>query len=437
MTPEVWFRKADTYPTTCIDLLLTRLSFSRSDLRYRAVDVDAFLAKTMSTQVDYRCLVIGEEETIELRHDHGTNNPWTTYPTWNFETDDIARLEYLCDTPPEGRSHRVVVMNVPKANTGIGKRFFTTLRQIQADFPYAIIHVHGLSSYRIAFGFDFRSVDIDPQATARREAVMLPNGRTVNATKLTAFRQWVSVLGYAIPDLAADATRVAYNVRSAEWAADHWGENLSFKAEGPHDVDPDAIEAAPATTVRPSSDSRVAEVGDKVLCDQCSLSTTCKYFRDGAACSLPGSVPAQLATTLNTRDPDTIILGLGRLMEIQADRLEDGLSREKTWGGGQDTAVDPTVTTLIANLFEQGVKLAKLIDPKRFTASPKVVTNIGVGSGGQVQLGGTPQTAISAVFAEFERQGVPREDVTPQMVEDLLGRMNAIDVPAVEAPRGT
>lgn len=440
MTTEVWFRKADTYPSTCIDLMVDRLSFRTKDLRYRAVNVERFLVRSMPAHLDYRALVIGNEETLELRHGSTIAEPYARYPTWSYATDDMPDLETLCDEIPDDREHRIVIIDVPSVKTGMGRRFYKILRDLQRDYPDVILHIHGLQSYRLAFGYEFKSIDTDPQATALREAVTLPNGRSVNAYRAKGWLQWLSVVGFGADDLMTEGGRLRYNIQAARWSAEHWRENLVFKSSGTHVVDTESPTVAPATTDAVRNKHTVPMVGDKVLCDQCSLASSCKFYREGEVCSLPGSEAGQLASTFKTRDPDTIIEGLTRLLEINSGRLEAGVQREADYGGGEMSAVDPSVTSLIASMFEQGTKLAKLLDPKRFSQSPKVVTNIGVGSGGSLQLGGTPQTAIAAVMREFEMQGIAREDVTPEMVTALLSRIGGgeiIDVPAIEGPNGT
>lgn len=433
MTTEVWFRRADKYPDVCIDLMLARLSFRAENVTYRAADMSRWLIKAMPPQVDYRCLIVGDIETLELRRDHPAKRPYAVYPSWNYQGDKLALLEELCDESLDAPEHRISIVNPPKATTGLGRAFYRTLAEIQTDYPEAILHISEVHSFRHAFGFGFASVDIDPSREAYRSTVILPNGRCVKVSKLMPFQQWVSVLGFSLPSLRDEETRVRYNIRSAEWAAQYWGTNLAFKSRGTGS-DPDAIDPPAPTTIDIASASGPPMVGDKVLCDQCSLAPHCKFFRTGEVCSLPGSEAAQLATTFQTRDPDTIMDGLSKLMTINARRLEDGLEREESYGGSDNGAVDPTITSLISSLFDQGAKLAKLRDPKRFTMSPKVVTNVNIPGHDPT----TPQqTLVATIFRELEAEGYAREDITREMVEAKLARMSAIDVPAIEGPDGS
>lgn len=412
---------------------MTRLSFRAEDPR-RASDISRYMLTMMAPQADYRCLVVGDEDTVEFRRDYGHRNPWAVYPTWNYQTDKLAMLEELCTSSIDAPEHRISIVNLPLVTTGLGRAFYRTLGEIQRDYPEAILHLHGLDSYRLAFGFGFASVDIDPMKRSVKSLV-LPNGRVVGLMNLRAYLQWISVLGFSIPALTDDSgARIAYNIRSAEWAAEHWTENFSFRVQG-KGVDPDAIDPEPAQAFDVHPRKSVATVGDKVLCDQCSLSLTCKFYRTGEVCSLPGSEAAQLATTFKTRDPDTIMDGMSRLMAINARRLEDGLDREDAYGGSDVGAVDPTITNLISSLFDQAGKLAKMIDPKRFTMSPKVVTNVNLP--GTPGAGSPQQTLVANIVRELEAEGHARQDITQEMVESKIARMSAIDVPAIEGPDGS
>ena len=101
-------------------------------------------------------------------------------------------------------------------------------------------------------------------------------------------------------------------------------------------------------------------------------------------CSVPGAEPTELAEFFKTRDSDLIIDGLGTLMAAQTRRLERGMADEEDFG------LDPEVTKMMSQLFEQGVKLAKLLNPD-LRGGAKVSVNVGVGGSAQVQMGNPRQ----------------------------------------------
>lgn len=108
-----------------------------------------------------------------------------------------------------------------------------------------------------------------------------------------------------------------------------------------------------------------------------------------------------------------IIDGLGALMEVQTGRLQQGLHYEEIEG-----ELDPEVTKIIGQLFANGVKLAKLVDPS-LAAGPRVQVNVGPGGAAAVSAG-TPQQLVAGIVRALEEKGVPRDKITPKMIEQVL-----------------
>ena len=82
--------------------------------------------------------------------------------------------------------------------------------------------------------------------------------------------------------------------------------------------------------------------------------------------------------------------------------------------------LDPEVTKIANQLFTNGAKLAKLIDPQRF-AGPGVQVNVQQGAAA-IQAA-TPNQVLGSIVRELEKRGVPRDKITPQMVTNLLAEM--------------
>lgn len=77
---------------------------------------------------------------------------------------------------------------------------------------------------------------------------------------------------------------------------------------------------------------------------------------------------------------------------------------------------------MLNSLFSQGVQLAKLVDPSLRGA--KVSVNVGVAAGGSAQIeAGNPKAIIAGVVRQFELEGVPRDKITPAMIEGALAGM--------------
>jgi hypothetical protein len=337
------------------------------------------------------------------------------------------------ERPVFGQEHRVIITDVPGANIAPGRAFFAWLKALQEDYPGCKIHYHGAYSYRIAFGLGFASADVEPRTVAQKGKVTLPSGKNELYERTIAHPKWVTNLGFKPADLAVPRNRCMYNIKSAVWAGEHYEELFNFRAIGgtkPDITTPDA-NYKPPTTKSPLPATVKAQANDKIQCNFCSLQNDCKYFRVGAVCSLPDAEPRQLASYFNTRDADQIIDGLGTLMAAGANRLQEGMRIEGVLGD-----LDPEVTKMMNQLFSQGEKLAKLVNPN-LRGGTKV--NIGV-NGGQVGVqignGGGANSLVAGIVRQLEAQGIKREEITPQMIEGLLAGM-AEGAKKAEAIEGT
>ena len=168
-----------------------------------------------------------------------------------------------------------------------------------------------------------------------------------------------------------------------------------------------------------------AMVGDKLLCDQCSLASQCRYYREGAVCSLPGSEVEKLTTHFKTRDSSVIIGGLQELMQLQGERLKVGMEEEEARG-----AVLANTSRVWRDMFDAGVKLAKLLDPKLngMNGGGNVI-NVGT-----IEFSTAPASERAAKAMEaLELMGVPREMITNDMVEAVLEGKQVPITPAIEA----
>jgi len=143
-------------------------------------------------------------------------------------------------------------------------------------------------------------------------------------------------------------------------------------------------------------------------------------------CSVPDSEPVKLASFFNTRDSDTIISGLGALLGKQAERLERGMEDEE-WG----EELDSEVSKLINSLFSNGVKLAKLTNPE-LSGGTRVGVFVNGGQGAQVAVGSSASQLTASIVRELEEKGIPREDITPEMISQVLDP-NAKTQPAIDA----
>ena len=328
------------------------------------------------------------------------------------------------ERPVWGQEHRVVITEIPSGVTGPGRRFLAHLKELQEDYTDAIIHVHSLYSYRLAFGLGFGAADVEPRTAAAKGKVHLPSGTEENYEKMQTHPQWAAALGFKPVELAVPRNRCIYNIKAAVWAGENYSKLFKFKVRGAYNpVDSESADKdfKPVTTISTFTGSSKAMSGDKFACDSCSLKNDCKYFRAGAVCSVPGSEPTELARYFKTRDAETIIDGLGTLLAANSRRLERGMREEDAFGD-----LNPEVSKVMGQVFEQGVKLAKLIDPN-LRGGAKIQVNVGT-NGSTSVTAGNPRQMVAEAIRELELRGIAREDITPELIQGVLTKAPPIPI---------
>lgn len=420
---EVWFRNPDLYVREMIEVATYNFVWDRGYLHKKSLDPEKFIQAYIPPPQDFRMLIVGN-------HDQGAQEitratTWKTavqVPVWEYG-DPWADLEQLIEEP-EYEGQRVVVTSIPHVNTGPGRRFMRLLTELQQENRQTNVHVHGLYAWRILFGLEYGSVDIDPRTDAKKGNLLLPNGKHIKFEEAPNWEQWITLFGYLPVELSVPRNRCMYNIKSALWSGLHYRENIKFAYKSQRTVDADSKFATTPVAHNVMVRHVKAEEGDKFLCNTCSLQMSCKYFRSGAVCVVPDSEPAELARFFKTRDSDAIIEGLGTLLAAQTRRLERGMQEEELNG---NLGLSSEVTKIINTLFDRGVKLAKLVNPA--LAQPNVKVNIN--SGTQISMG-TPQAMMAEVVAQFEARGIARENITPDMIEEFFANPEAVKQRAID-----
>lgn len=444
MTTEVWFRNPNNYVREMVEARVGRVAWDFGLLVKYGIDpVKHAQLYFEPNQIEWQALMIGEQGSMELGPKNFPSNPLAVYPTWVYG-ESLELLEEVMAHPPgedptcyedlsvpvhqrpvKDQPHKVIITKIPGTNTGPGRAIIKKLVELQEEYPDCKLHIHGLYSYKMSFGMGFPLVDVDPRTAAQKGKVVLPTGKEMVFEKTMGCPQWVTVVGMRPVDLKIPSNRCIYNIKSALWAGEHWMENFKFKSvASPAPVDHASPTAQLETTRSYLSVPMQPQAGDMQLCNTCSLQDKCKYFRDGAVCSVPGSEPASLANAFKSRDANTIIDGLGTLLAANTRRLERGIRDEEAFG-----ELDPEVTKLSNQVFTQASKLAVLINPA-LRGGPKVGVNVNV-NGGQAQVvaNSSPSEVMGAIVRELEMRGVPREKITTEMVVALLEQMSRGDDP--------
>jgi hypothetical protein len=92
------------------------------------------------------------------------------------------------------------------------------------------------------------------------------------------------------------------------------------------------------------------------------------------------------------------------------ERLKRGMDIEE-----EMEVLDPEVTRIMNQIFQNGKSLAKLVDPN--LTKPLVQINNGHGGGG------SRQEVVASVVRALEAQGFKREAITPEMFQATMLEM--------------
>jgi hypothetical protein len=409
-----------------------------------------------------KMLLIDESGAAEYTTFSSYLEPVAVYPTWSWqddEWDDLVALlenpvgedEELCNNPaisPEmrpvfGQDHKVVVWYLPPGGEG-RQQFVLQLAELQKQYPNARIVLSGCSRYSDLFGFGFQEVTHQLGCISGAQIfngrVQLPTGKSLRpqAVHDRRYQDWFHLVGMDQIDLVEKEDFITYCLRSVSWAAKNFNRVTPFVYTGQdarngttnvyvpseyHKVsDRDFILPAARRRAMRNLGLNAGEL-DKVLCDTCILHNACTLYREGSVCTVKGSDTVALADSFGTRNAQTIIGGLLELTKRTAERYDDAAAKEEANG-----ELDPEVTKIGKTLFDQGVKLAKLIDPA--LNGPKVQVNVGVNGNAQVAVSNTdPKQVMATVVEQLEAAGIPRHAIDGDMIKGVLRNMAQSDGP--------
>jgi hypothetical protein len=396
------------------------------------------------------------------------DEPLAVYPTWAPD-EDPALLEQLCKNPVgenpkfynddsvppsirpvKGQKHRVVIHRIPNGSAHGKNNVNMMLRVSELQAKYNVeIFTSGLIAFDFMFGYGLTAADWRPGCMIENliyVQVELPSGKTLTGDKIfdPRYADWFELIGIDQADifksLQNDRRMIPQvSMRSVQWARRNWHKVEPFVLDRMSKLPPgkdfeDRILQPSSAFVLPAARRRVMrnlglKLGelDKFACDVCILHNTCKLYRANSVCTVKGAETVGLSEAFGTRSADRIIDGLSKLLERQAERLEDALAAEDP----ADTS--PDVTRQLNSVFSNGVKLAKLIDPS-LAGGPKVTVNVGVGAGGHASVVAQqdPRQITSRVVAELEAAGIPREDITAEMLSSYLKAMVGDDATGMQ-----
>lgn len=429
MRTEVWLRNPRNWIVEAVECRASNIIFSMGTVIKWNMDPVRFMELFYPADLPWRLVVVGDNSADEFRS--GSPDMVAQWPVWNHfdawpELLDMIEEQEERDAPEK----RVILANLPDVRTGPGAQFMITLAELQAEHPDVILHLHGLNAFVKLFSHEYGAVDLELRTSAAHKRVFLPNGKMIHIDYAAQNLQWINMLGYSTPDLQVPRNRCMYNIKAALWAGDHFRDNERFLSRRPR------VEYGSGNPQKPAKPKRITpysgrpEHGDKFLCNLCSLQSNCQFFREGSVCGVPDSEPTELANFFKSRDSDTIITGLQTLLQFQARRVEREAAQEDSTG-----EYSKELTKLVDSLFDRGIKLAKLVDPK--LSSPKLAVLL---PGGAAPMPGVanqdPREMVKQVIIELEGRGIPRDKITPEMLTNILGAQNpqqAIQAAAITA----
>jgi hypothetical protein len=429
---RVWFRNPNRIAGEIGEVGHLYVSWSRVELNKSKTDPKAFGNLHWGTSSKWQGLIIGQGSAVHVDAEHGLENPRAVYPVWEYGEEwnvleelasrPIGENEAVCSDPVIdqawrpvfGQEHVVFITGLPEFTTGVGKSIVRRLNEFQNDFPECCVYIDGSYSYNVLFGMAFRAGNVDTFESAKSNEVILPSGRRAKNHSFPQHQKWIHLLGASIPELNDQGKRIRYNCKSALWAAENFKRDIAFKTQKPSgQVDPDALVHVPE---HGSNQIGAGIDGDKINCDTCSLALQCKFYRLGSVCTLPKTETKDLAKMFGTRDADTIVDALGALVGRQAQRVERGMAEEEVLG-----VLDPEVSKQLNSTIDNGIKLAKIIDPSR-AGGTKVQVNVGQGaaSATQVQMVNPDQMVGQIVREITQRTGIPAAQITQEMIMQQL-----------------
>lgn len=449
--PQLWLRDPFEYLPHVIDTPWQRVRTVWSADYIAETGIDPMKVMTYLVPAgNWDALLIDDEAAYLVQGDSDVVKKWTI---WRYGQP----MKRLMECFASGK--RFVVefpgMETPKKDRDDFEFYFDKFRKACPD---AKPHIHGIVSYSRGIGSHPYSVDFDLSHLPKMGAIQLPSGRLVRRAELAKIaesdsgrhRFWAAMLGYlTLEHITTYADRVVFEMRSMSWAANNWDKISATKFEAIPRVEKPLVYldeeadasyeerlremASPDSTYMPRQMVTTVQENrwgwrprkplptDRIACDTCSLADVCKAFRQGSVCAVPNTEGDSLRKKFGTRSSSAIIAGLQELMQENAGRIRKALDAESI--NAEDSgnySLDPELTKLINHTINHGEKVAKLVDP-RLRPGPAALVQVNNNNGQpQISAQPSPQQLTATVVRELEEQGMKREDITPEIINDRI-----------------
>lgn len=459
---DLWLANPFFYLTDAIEAGFHKFMFNQAAAEGSGTEVLSFVrANALHTGVDVRVMIMDRHGASEYSMFSPYHRPMAVYPVWSQE-DRFEDLIRLCEEPigsnrsitdnagiptnlrpVYGQPHKVIVrrgynksmrdMDVHELQAE-NDRFAGMMSGVQRMYPDLDLMIVGSTRFDILFGHGFKSASYqlhyENGTRAYAPLLTLPNGHqlTDDIAFESKWKDWFELVGWKPEYLTDKRKQTQFALTSLQWASRYFNSITPFvhnASSRANILSPEFWQSRGTEFKLPESRRKLmrnpkinASEYDRFTCDTCILAPTCKLFRQGSVCVVKGSEAVSLAENFGTRNVNTLIGGLVKLVEKQAQRLDDSMAAEEFEG-----ELNPEVTKQFNQLFANGVKLAKLLDPS-LNGGPAVSVNVGVGAGGVAAISsGNPRAIVANVVAELEASGIPRDKITPDMIRGVLTSM--------------
>lgn len=457
---DLWLMQSQRYIDEALDEGFRQFTWHVAALIVSRYELFSWVRAHSAAYGPIKVMLIDHSGAAEYSTFAGYEQPLAVYPTWapdegmdNLELlmkKNVAEDQALCTNsgisvqmrPVYGQKHRVVVHRLPSPGHE-RQLFMLQMRQIQLRYPRAELFISGCTRFSDLFGLGFKAVDYIPAAITpaglSNERVVLPTGKLLITHTIhdPRYNDWFDLIGMPQYDVLLHEDRIRFCLRAAKWASRNFDRVTPFvkrttRGGGNNTVfmNAELFEASDRNFVLPAARRKMMrnlglkpEDYDKFTCNNCILHNACSLYREDSVCTVKGSDAVALADAFGSRNVEVLKYGLSELLKKNAERLEDAMAAE------EDGKLDPDVTSLSKTVFDQGVKLVKLIDPS-LAGGAKIQVNVGVGAVGSAQVGISdmnPSQMMSGIVAELEAAGIPREDIDSAMVKGVLRNMAQTD----------
>jgi len=406
----------------------------------------------------WRAMLIDYHESLALlyTHERGWGAPAGVFPMWSANNPTSSLIKIL-DTYPdpgeevgwftgakgpshavEGQEQMVVICNFPK-NPTAWEGLFRDLIEVKRNYPHYTFHLNGQKSIprTLATGVDSFDHPVTIDWIGEQPRLLLANGSLLDHKTYQKqgeeYRKWARLVGIDVGQIFNQPDRVrksrkmyTFNLRSLKWSFANYDRVWSMRVVDETDVntdEPDMTWIPVDLRYRPRSKVTT----DKWVCDLCSISDRCPFYRPGAICAVDDTEAAELSAKFKTRSSRDIVDALGSLLAAQTNRAGRAMAAEAQHNEDHpdEQKFSPEVTRMLASTFDQGVTLARLVDPNvgvpnaRGRGGKANVIDVTASSVGDMD----PQQLAAGFMAELEAGGQDISSMTPSEAQEFLARL--------------